>query len=136
MLQYVSLHECAHIASFKLYKDFTGLATRMNAIHGAGTRIEQLAEPVVAMGATSIHLYTLDCSGYRGTAARALVGRNPPPPGCETLTGIRRPASRPVFRHKKTPPSRPNSPERRGSWGPLSDSNRRPPLYKSGALAN
>ena len=37
-------------------------------------------------------------------------------------------------RKRRAPTKEPN--RRRFSWSPLSDSNRRPPLYKSGALAN
>lgn len=81
-LQYVSLHECAHIASFKLYKDYTGLATRMNAIYGSWpSGLEQLADCMAyAMGADKNYggSYTRDCSGYRGTAARkVLAGQKP-----------------------------------------------------------
>ena len=81
-LQYVALHECAHIASFKLYNDDAKLTARMNAIYGswpAGK--EQLADCMAyAMGADKNYggSYTRDCSGYRGTAARkVLAGQKP-----------------------------------------------------------
>ncbi|PVZ52600.1 hypothetical protein C9424_19855 [Arthrobacter sp. H-02-3] len=81
-LQYVALHECAHIASFKLYNDDAKLTARMNAIYGswpAGK--EQLADCVAyAMGADKNYggTYTRDCSGYRGTAARKILAGQKP----------------------------------------------------------
>ncbi|AXJ09989.1 hypothetical protein [Arthrobacter sp. PM3] len=79
-LQYVALHECAHIASYKLYNDDAKLTSRMNAIYGWAGK-EQLADCMAyAMGADKNYggTYTRDCSGYRGTAARkVLAGQKP-----------------------------------------------------------
>lgn len=76
-LQYVALHECAHITSFKLYDDYYKLWTRMNAIYGSWpSGVEQLADCMAyAMGADKNYggTYTRDCSGYRGTAARRVL---------------------------------------------------------------
>lgn len=81
-LQFVALHECAHILSYRLYsKDVTKLYSRMNAIYGnRPDGMEQLADCMAyAMGGTKgFGYYTGNCSGARGDAARkVLAGRKP-----------------------------------------------------------
>jgi hypothetical protein len=82
-LQFVSLHECAHIISYKLYaSDTDQLRKRMNAIYGTwpeGT--EQLADCMAsAMGAdiSRSGYGTKNCTGARADAARkVLAGQKP-----------------------------------------------------------
>lgn len=83
-LQYVALHECAHIISYKLYADvFDSFTNRMNEIYGTSGSLgrEHLADCMaLAMGADPRWSgnYTRDCSGYRGEAARhVLAGHRP-----------------------------------------------------------
>lgn len=82
-MRYVALHECAHTISYKLYADnIDALSTRMNVIYGTSGSYgrEQLADCMsYAMGAAwYMGHYTTNCSGYRGTAAQAvLAGRRP-----------------------------------------------------------
>lgn len=82
-LRFVSLHECAHILSFKVYPDFNQLVKRMNAIYG--TRpvpgVEQLADCMAsAMGGDLRRsgYGTKNCTGARADAARKiLAGKKP-----------------------------------------------------------
>lgn len=81
-LKYVSLHECAHIRQFVLYKDdTTALANRMNQIYGGQNGLEQAADCMaLRMGADPAYsgYYTKDCKGARGTAAAALLAGKKP----------------------------------------------------------
>jgi hypothetical protein len=83
-LQYVSLHECAHIISYKLYaSDPDQLAKRMNAIYGSSPvpGVERLADCMAsAMGAdiSRSGYGTKNCTGARADAARkVLAGQKP-----------------------------------------------------------
>lgn len=79
-MQFVSLHECAHIISFKLYQQPGALDKRMNQIYKARNGSEQLADCMAkAMGGDIRYGgYTKNCSGYRGTAAKmVLQGKKP-----------------------------------------------------------
>lgn len=82
-LKFVSLHECAHILSFKVYSDYNQLVKRMNAIYG--TRpvpgVEQLADCMASAMGGDIRRSgygTKNCNGARGDAARKiLAGKKP-----------------------------------------------------------
>ena len=82
-LQLVSLHECAHIISFKLYaSDISQLGKRMDAIYGRFPEgSEQLADCMAsAMGAdiSRSGYRTKNCTGARADAARkVLAGQKP-----------------------------------------------------------
>lgn len=83
-LKFVSLHECAHILSYKVYADnYSQLANRMNAIYGTRTTpgVEQLADCMAsAMGGDLRRsgYRTTNCTGARADAARKiLAGKKP-----------------------------------------------------------
>lgn len=82
VMQYIALHECAHIVSFKLYENDRTFGARMDAIYGSFPRgVEALADCMAfAMGAdaNSNGSYTRNCSGYRGTAARMILAGQKP----------------------------------------------------------
>ena len=79
--QYVALHECAHIRTFKLYaSNINGMYQRLDAIYG-GNGVEQVADCMAyQMGADVRYggTYTKNCTGYRGTAAKLILqGKKP-----------------------------------------------------------
>lgn len=83
-LQYVSLHECAHVLEFKLYKnDFGALNQRMNTVFGgdASLGMERGADCMAyAMGADPAWggSYLRNCSSVQMAAARkVLAGQKP-----------------------------------------------------------
>lgn len=83
-LQFISLHECAHIVSYKLYaSDPDQLEKRMNAIFGSRSApgIEQLADCMASAMGADIRLSgygTKNCTGARADAARkVLAGQKP-----------------------------------------------------------
>lgn len=79
-MQYISLHECAHIRTFKVYGDSIGSGEkRLDKIYGRGNGVEMLADCMAyRMGADKRFggSYTTSCKGNRATAAaRVLSGR-------------------------------------------------------------
>jgi hypothetical protein len=82
-LKFVSLHECAHILSFKVYSDYNQLVKRMNAIYGTRTApgVEQLADCMASAMGGDIRrsgYRTTNCTGARADAARKiLAGKKP-----------------------------------------------------------
>src|SRR6185312_12503932 len=79
-MQYIALHECAHIRTFKVYGDSIGSGEkRLDKIYGKGKGVEMLADCMAyRMGADKRFggSYTTRCTGSRGTAAaRVLAGK-------------------------------------------------------------
>lgn len=79
VLQYVALHECAHIRQFKLYNnDFQTMQPRLNAIFGGtgSLGMERAADCMAyAMGADSAYggSYWRTCSSAQVSAARKML---------------------------------------------------------------
>ena len=82
-LQYIALHECAHIRQFKLYgDDYDGLNQRMTALFGGGSHgIERAADCMAyAMGADPVYggSYLRSCTAQQTAAAKkVLAGAKP-----------------------------------------------------------
>lgn len=78
-LQYVALHECAHIREFKLYKDdYSGLNKRMNTIFGGtgSLGMERAADCMAyVMGADRAYggSYQRNCTPAQTAAARKIL---------------------------------------------------------------
>lgn len=79
-MQYIALHECAHIRTFTVYGDSIDAGEkRLDKIYGKGNGVEMLADCMAyRMGADKRYggAYTTRCTGARGTAAkRVLAGQ-------------------------------------------------------------
>jgi len=77
-LKGVALHECAHIITFRVSgDDFSGVEKRLNKIYKSKIGVEMVADCMAfRMGAdkrASVHWYTTDCKGGRGTAAKKIL---------------------------------------------------------------
>lgn len=83
-LQYVALHECAHIREFKLYKgDYAGLNKRMNTIFGGtgSLGMERAADCMsYVMGADRAYggSYQRNCTTAQTAAARKILAGTKP----------------------------------------------------------
>ncbi|WP_417219416.1 hypothetical protein [Arthrobacter sp.] len=79
-MQYIALHECAHIRTFKVYGDSIDAGEKkLDKIYGKGNGVEMLADCMsYRMGADVGYggAYTTRCTGARGIAAqRVLAGK-------------------------------------------------------------
>lgn len=76
-MQYIALHECAHIRTFKVYGDSIDAGEkRLDRIYGKGNGVEMLADCMAyRMGADKRYggSYTTRCTGARGTAAQKVL---------------------------------------------------------------
>ncbi len=80
IMQYIALHECAHIRTFKVYGDSIDAGEKkLDKIYGKGNGVEMLADCMAyRMGADKRYggSYTTRCTGARGTAAaKVLAGK-------------------------------------------------------------
>lgn len=79
-MQYIALHECAHIRTFKVYGDSIEAGEKkLDKIYGRGYGVEMLADCMAYRMGADKHFggsYTTRCTGARGTAAaRVLAGK-------------------------------------------------------------
>lgn len=80
-LTYVVAHECMHLRQYKVYAgNVTSLQNDMNAIYGGNdfSGLEQSADCMTQKVGISVHNYTSNCSGVRGSAAESMLAGTKP----------------------------------------------------------